>query len=545
MPSVKRKTYTSTLPPNATIRGTVVKWTSRNGAKRSGTLVVKDGAKFVRYQSDTWYAQYRDAEGIVRTVATGCRDRDSAEAKLKSITKQVDKINAGIYTQLEVDSSKQLVLPIAQQIADYLENLSHQKGQGKRSRISPAHIVDVTRSLKLIVAECGFQNLRDINREVVQIWVSKQLTKTNKSTRDWSHKTINSHVSALRAFCGWAVTWRGMLKNPLLKFPMLDIGRQKKPRRAMTPDELARLLDVARLRPVAEFGREIVKLDPNGKRTAWKRLPLKYSDMAAAYERGVQKLSPEAVAELTAAGKERELIYLVLLTTGLRQNELATLKVREIEFGPKPFIQLDPENEKAGKGSTVRLRSDVAERLKIHISERQLSLNDFVLRVPDQLIRVLDRDLVAASIEKVNAKGKRLVVHSTRNTFATMLNSAGVTPRIAQEAMRHSDIRLTQNYMDSDQMDVAGAVESLPSWALANALDSSRALENARESGTERQELAHSGLHPQTLLSAEETKKPLENVNLPRVSNVGVIGFEPTTLWSQTRCASQAAPHPE
>ena len=28
-------------------------------------------------------------------------------------------------------------------------------------------------------------------------------------------------------------------------------------------------------------------------------------------------------------------------------------------------------------------------------------------------------------------------------------------------------------------------------------------------------------------------------------SMVGAIGFEPTTLWSQTRCASQAALHPE
>src|SRR5688572_5101443 len=30
-----------------------------------------------------------------------------------------------------------------------------------------------------------------------------------------------------------------------------------------------------------------------------------------------------------------------------------------------------------------------------------------------------------------------------------------------------------------------------------------------------------------------------------RMALVGVTGFEPATLWSQTRCASQAALHPE
>ncbi len=158
----------------------------------------------------------------------------------------------------------------------------------------------------------------------------------------------------------------------------------------------------------------------------------------------------------------------------------------------------------------------------------------------------MDRDLVAASIEKINAKGKRVVVHSTRNTFATMLCNAGVAPRVAQEAMRHSDIALTMRvYAESDQMDIASAVESLPSWTPGYAPEVSQTPGYARNSDTQRQELAHSGTGQEATLSGEETKKPLENGDFPRVPSVGVIGFEPTTLWSQTRCASQAALHPE
>jgi len=42
-----------------------------------------------------------------------------------------------------------------------------------------------------------------------------------------------------------------------------------------------------------------------------------------------------------------------------------------------------------------------------------------------------------------------------------------------------------------------------------------------------------------------DTKKALFLKEKQGFSIVGVIGFEPTTLWSQTRCASQTALHPD
>ncbi|MCE9591738.1 MAG: tyrosine-type recombinase/integrase [Planctomycetes bacterium] len=52
-----------------------------------------------------------------------------------------------------------------------------------------------------------------------------------------------------------------------------------------------------------------------------------------------------------------------------------------------------------------------------------------------------------------------------RHTFGTHLAKAGVTPRVAMAAMRHSTIDLTMNvYTDPALLDVAGAVEALPSF---------------------------------------------------------------------------------
>jgi hypothetical protein len=47
-----------------------------------------------------------------------------------------------------------------------------------------------------------------------------------------------------------------------------------------------------------------------------------------------------------------------------------------------------------------------------------------------------------------------------------MLSKSGVPPRVAQQLMRHSDIRLTMGvYTDPKLFDLQGAVNSLPSVA--------------------------------------------------------------------------------
>ncbi|MGL5094393.1 MAG: hypothetical protein ACRDD1_02320 [Planctomycetia bacterium] len=54
-----------------------------------------------------------------------------------------------------------------------------------------------------------------------------------------------------------------------------------------------------------------------------------------------------------------------------------------------------------------------------------------------------------------------------RHSFGSLLSAGGVAPRTAQAAMRHSSIDLTMNvYTDPRVLDVAGALEALPSLPL-------------------------------------------------------------------------------
>ncbi|MFG0261517.1 MAG: tyrosine-type recombinase/integrase, partial [Novipirellula sp. JB048] len=80
------------------------------------------------------------------------------------------------------------------------------------------------------------------------------------------------------------------------------------------------------------------------------------------------------------------------------------------------------------------------------------------------LLRILNRDLEAAGIDKIDAQGRRIHLHAMRHSTGTHLSAAGVSPRTAQAVMRHSDITLTMNtYTDERLLETSVAVELLPS----------------------------------------------------------------------------------
>ena len=104
--------------------------------------------------------------------------------------------------------------------------------------------------------------------------------------------------------------------------------------------------------------------------------------------------------------------------------------------------------------------------------------------VPAGLVRILDRDLLAAGIDKADERGRTIDVHALRHSFGTLLSKGGVAPRTAQAAMRHGTIDLTMNvYTDPKLLDVQGALDSLPSLDLDASPSTERAV--MRATGTE------------------------------------------------------------
>ena len=203
-------------------------------------------------------------------------------------------------------------------------------------------------------------------------------------------------------------------------------------------------------------------------------------------ERARERLKnrPQFIEELEWTGRERALIYKTLVMTGLRRGELASIEFRQLQLDTSPaLLTLDPEDEKNREGNTIPLRDDLATELRAWIADRTkplrsqasldfkvaksgqaLAADALLFAVPSGLLRIMNRDLAAAGISKVDQHGETLDIHALRKTFGTHLCKAGVPLRTAQIAMRHSTPTLTANhYTDPRLLDVHGAVESLPS----------------------------------------------------------------------------------
>jgi len=250
-------------------------------------------------------------------------------------------------------------------------------------------------------------------------------------------------------------------------------------------DEILRLLRAARLRPVAEFGRETAPLPEDKKkgRSTWARAPLMWDTLEDAYKRGHEALKEnlDFLAEQERVGRERSLIYKTLTLTGLRKGELASITVGQLYFdAPQPHVDLLAKDEKSGRGAKIPLRGDLIADLRAWLGEKlailqeearskgeplplRLPHDEPLFCVPSGLIRIFDRDLEAAGIPKEDERGRTVDIHALRHTFGTHLSKNGVAPRTAQAAMRHSKLELTMNvYTDPELLDVAGAMGALP-----------------------------------------------------------------------------------
>lgn len=552
-------------PTRPTIVEEIATWGA--GENKASGVIVGRGDK-VRVRSKTWYARYRDHNGKVQTVSTECHDKSNAQAFFKAKQSEVERVKAGILQPDELTTAILARSAISESIAAYVSQLANKKGRGRKARVSPTHVANTRGALERIVQDCGFERLLDVRREKVSQWVTDRM---QDAAANWAASTINRHVRALKAFCAWctATVPRRLQSNPLERFAVLDETRnQKRPRRALEPNEISNLLKVARFRPVAEFGRQSVKADSSAsanprKRATWKKAPLTLATLPDAYQLGRIALenAPETLARLESLGIARELMYLVFLTTGLRKNELASVTVGQCHLDKGgAWIELEPEAEKSGAGSSIPLREDVAERLRVFVSHRraahELDRPDTIsmesptakrdpmesaplFDVPRDLVRILDRDMQTAGIPKADAQGRVVDVHSLRHTYATMLLRAGVSPTVAQRLMRHSDLSLTmRNYNHLQLSDIAGAVAMLPSF------DEER--ETLRATGTDgEKQLAlqlalgrdNSGqfvLSPdgfgETSRTADNEENPSKTRGIVIESQERVKGFEPSTF---------------
>ncbi len=182
-----------------------------------------------------------------------------------------------------------------------------------------------------------------------------------------------------------------------------------------------------------------------------------------------RSLSVEEARQLVAkAPVHRATVYLTMMYTGLRRNELAGLKWGDFDFSQSPARLRVPSSLSKNHNESVHyLRPEVVEAVKA-LRPANAQAEGFVFRGLVPRVPTFKRDLTAAGIPFTDARGRRVDLHALRKTYGTMLAMAGVAPRVAMELMRHSDMKLTMGvYTDATQLPLVEASNQLPSLRLS------------------------------------------------------------------------------
>src|SRR5262249_10991559 len=137
----------------------LARWHDGKGKTRTAPVTTgQNGADRIRDESATYVARYRDGNGLVVEVSTGCRDKTAAQAVLADLARQAEKVRSGLLTPAEARSAEHIGKPLRDHVDAYTESM---KARG----VTPTHRKTANTYLNRLAEDCGFARLTDMSRE--------------------------------------------------------------------------------------------------------------------------------------------------------------------------------------------------------------------------------------------------------------------------------------------------------------------------------------------------------------------------------------------
>ncbi len=263
------------------------------------------------------------------------------------------------------------------------------------------HLRHVDKRLRKLVRDCGWTRLADVTPASFQLWRKDQSAK--------APKTLNEYLATLSAFWTWLRKQGRVSVNPFELVERTDTrGKERVQRRALSDAEVVRLLEAA---------------GPN------------------------------------------QLAYMLPLYTGLRRNEVRTLRWSNLVLGESGgLLRIHAAVNKNRKDQSLPLHSELARALRQQ-KPADSKETDLVVANGVPKMKEFRADLKKAGIPFLDDRGRRVDYHALRTTFITRLSTMKVHPRLAMELARHSDLRLTmKTYTDAGQLPLREVMESLPGF---------------------------------------------------------------------------------
>jgi len=386
-----------------------------------------------RKRGKVWYYRIVDADGA-KVERKGCSDRRATEEMARAAEAEAARGRAGLIDP-KVEARRQHgARPLAAHLADWHAHLIAKGGTPKHADLSldrARRVVALARGGRLADIDppktatkaargqatafadklLGPTRLDDLTPTAVQ----SALAALRDGGR--SLQTCNHHRTAIRGFARWA--WRDGRTSEYALIAVAGFnanGDRRHDRRTLGLDELRRLVE-------------------------------------AAHRGGPYR---------GMTGPDRAMAYRLAAATGLRYSEIASLAPHSFDLdGAAPAVTVAAAYTKNGDPASLNLPPDLAADLRDWLAYKPADVPAFPL--PEKGAAMLRVDLAASGIPYRDAGGLFFDFHALRCQHATLLDLAGITPRVVQKRMRHSTLELTGRYTRPRAVDLERAADSMPS----------------------------------------------------------------------------------
>jgi integrase len=421
----KRNRY-SDLPADAEVitRGTerIARWITENGKTREAPLnAAGDKIVLPPAKDDPYHVAYDDENGRRRTVRA-YRDKESSEAMGRRLEDEAAKRKEGLVNRF--DEHRRTA--VQRHVDEFFAGQRSKRAPQKRMQIN--RILDGTKATRL----------HELDTPKIE-----QFLQSCQKQDGMADRTVNEYIASVKEFTKWAVTNGRLNTDPLVGLKRIGqrAVRPAHPRRALTLEQMAKLLDAAQRRPLIEM--RLVRRGENK------------GQLAA-------KLSAEAVARGERLGRERRLAYMLAFFGRLRRSEIRALQWGDFNLNSVPArLTLRARTTKSKRADAVPLHPQLDEELRACRPEG-VSPHARVLRTVPSM-KALRADLKLAGIEDVDAEGLYADLHALGKSFITAMAASGVSQRAAQAIARHTDPRLTASaYTDEALLPLAAEIAKVP-----------------------------------------------------------------------------------
>jgi integrase len=359
-----------------------------------------------RVQSRLYSGAYSLGRGEKsRRVGLHTPDKRIAEKRLRDIIVKAQMEKEGMVLPKELREAAHA--PLSQLVGEYQSDLL--------ARTSGRNAFESVARIKAAIEATGWRFLVDVTPSS---WVAYRATLKQAA------KTRRDYQTSMMAFLNWLVRLDRLPRNPLEKVDRISIkGKQVRPVRAFTDDEIHRLLSVC---------------------------------------------------------GPRRFAYLFLLYTGLRKGSAKKLVVSDLHLdGPHPYVLVRASTMKGGAKLALPLKPELVDEIRRVLPADALPDRPVFYRSFPRK-ETLSKDLARAGIVTPDGQGRVVHFHAFRKTFQTLGVRSGVNQRSAQALLAHSDPSLTANvYTDVAALELHDEVAKLP-WFGSPAVAKSHVVNDAQ-----------------------------------------------------------------